>query len=103
MICDICKRRFPGTGSLKKHIEKCIRERGNSNVPSAKLYIAKKSQRNCELKHKGGEKHFKCDVAGCDIGFFNRRSKKKHERQQHGDHVAQKTKYVSSKIKVVHT
>ena len=57
------------------------------------MYITKKGQRNCELKHKAGEKPFKCDVAGCDIDFYSRRSKKKHERQQN----------VSFKIKAVRT
>ena len=52
----------------------------------------KKGQRNCELKHKGGAKPFTCDVEGCDVGFFNKRSKKKHERQQHGNHVGEKNK-----------
>ena len=36
VICDICKRRFPGTGSLGKHIDKCIRGKENLNTPSAK-------------------------------------------------------------------
>ena len=55
--------------------------KGKFKCPKCKnVYITKKGQKNCELKHKGGEKPFKCDVAGCDIGFYNRRSKKKHER-----------------------
>ena len=49
---------------------------------------------NCELKDKGGAKPFTCDVEGCDIGFFNKRSKKKDKRQQHGDHVAEKKQEV---------
>ena len=50
----------------------------------------KRGQTNCELKHKGSEKPFECDVDGCDIRFYNMRSKKKHEKQQHGDHVEEK-------------
>ena len=36
VICHICKRRFPGPDSLKKHIGKMHKGRGNSNAPSAK-------------------------------------------------------------------
>ena len=37
VICDICERRFPGTGSLRKHIDKMHKGKGNSNAPSAKM------------------------------------------------------------------
>ena len=37
VICDICKRSFPGTGSLRNTLTKCIRGKGNSNAPSAKM------------------------------------------------------------------
>ena len=101
VVCDICKRKFPGTGSLRKDIDKM--HKGKGKFKYQKVYMTKKGQRNCELKHKGIEKPFQCDVDGCDIHFYSMRSKKKHERQQHRDHVEEKTNYVSFKIKVVHT
>ena len=36
VICNICKRKFPGTGSLKKDIDKMHKGKGNSSTPSAK-------------------------------------------------------------------
>ena len=86
--CDICKRTFPGSMSLQKHIDKMHKGKGKFKCPKCKkVYITKKGQRNCELKHRGGVKPFTYD------GFSNKRSKK-HERQQHGDHVAEKNQEV---------
>ena len=36
VICDICKRRFPGTGSLRKHIDKMYKGKGKSKCPKCK-------------------------------------------------------------------
>ena len=93
VLCDICRRTFPGTGSLRKHIDKMHKGKGKFKCPKCKkVYITKRGQTNCELKHKGSEKPFECDVDGCIIRFYNMRSKKKHEKQQHGDHVEEKNK-----------
>ena len=74
-------------------LTKCIKEKENLNAPKCKkVYVTKRGQTNCELKHKGGEKPFECDMNGCDICFYNMRCKKKHEKQQHGDHVEEKNK-----------
>ena len=93
VVCDICRRKFPGTGSLRKHIDKIHKGKGKFKSPKCKkVYITKRGQTNCKLKHKGNEKPFECDVDGCDLHLYNMRSKKKHERQQHRDHVREKNK-----------
>ena len=98
VICDICKIRFPGTGSLRNTLTKCTRGKEIQMPQVQNVYITKKAQRNCELKCKVGEKPFKCDVSGYDIGFYNRRSKKKLRGSNMEIMLNRKTKYVSFKI-----
>ena len=39
LIYDICKRRFPGTGSLKKHIDKMHKGKGKFKCPKCKKSV----------------------------------------------------------------
>ena len=36
VVCDICKRKFPGKGSLRKHIDKMHKGKGKLNAKNAK-------------------------------------------------------------------
>ena len=78
--------------------------KGKFEYPKCKkVYITKKGQRNCKLKHKGSEKPFKCDVAGYDIGFCNRRLRRSMRGSNMEIMFNRKTNYVSFKMKAVHT
>ena len=70
---------------------KCTKEKESTNAQSAKKSsLLTKEQKNYELKHEGRPKPYQCSIGDCDIRFFNRRSLKKHEIEQHGEHVLEK-------------
>ena len=54
------------------------------------MFITYQGKKNCELKHEGRPKPYQSSIGDCDIRFFNRRSQKKHEIEQHGEHVLEK-------------
>ena len=44
--CDICHRTFPGTGSLRKHMDKVHKCKGKFKCPKChKVYITNKDKR----------------------------------------------------------
>ena len=55
-----------------------------------KVFITYEAKKNCQLKHEGKPKPYQCSIGDCEIRFYNRRSQKKHEIEQHGAHVLEK-------------
>ena len=89
--CVLCDRSFPGTQSLRRHMDKMCKGKGKYKCTKCKkVFITYQGKKNCELKHEGRPKPYQCSIGDCDIRFFNRRSQKKHEIEQHGEHVLEK-------------
>ena len=69
---EICQSGNVGTLKCTKH---------------KKVFISYEAKKNCQLKHEGKPKSYQCSIGDCEIRFYNRRSQKKHEIEQHGAHV----------------
>ena len=78
VTCDLCDRTFPGTQSLRKHMDKIHKGKAKYKCTKyKKVFITYQGKKNCELKHEGRPKPYQCSIGDYDIRFFNRRSQKK--------------------------
>ena len=76
--CDLCDRTFPGTQSLRKHMDKMHKGKAKYKCTKCKkVFITYEAKKNCQLKHEGKPKPYQCSIGDCEIRFYNRRSQKK--------------------------